>query len=338
MVCTLYLWEQEQHILLKYANIILPFIIVTGILLRLPAACGPVSMEVSAKLMVYVMFGILLVLKNVWIGSFFILAIFSTYYPHYDADSHNAFQCLLVGMLFYYSLTIFNFKRNTLLNIIIAVAVINFLVMWAQWKGFAIFANSRGAGIFGNPNLSSCVMALSVAAFCRNRWKWLLPVPLIGLVMAKSFIGPMAVCLAATILIFRLVGCKNSFLYLVGVLCALSLYIIFVDQPNYQGRIMVWAEGLKHISTWGIGIGHWKQVEPGRWYFAHSDYIETIIEMGLVSGMLIFGYLMSTIKRTCKDNAQFIFGILIMGILSTGAFPMQILPIAMIAGIYEVGI
>jgi O-antigen ligase len=110
-------------------------------------------------------------------------------------------------------------------------------------------------------------MAICLPAFFRTRWRWLIPVPLAGLVMAESLVGVAAIATVGCVYYWlkvkglRLKVKKAISLALIIVVVGVG-YAVFLDKFSWEGqknsRVQTWKESTiialkKPLTGWGYG-------------------------------------------------------------------------------------
>jgi hypothetical protein len=144
---------------------------------------------------------------NKWIGLFLFLTLFSSIYPHFDRITYMARNTVLFSCLWIILIQDNRIKVNHLLNAMCIIALANSVFTILQWAGidpFSVFSfgfikyHYRDVicypGLMANPNELSCILAITTPAFLRNNWYKSYIVVIIGLILAKSTGGVIAIC------------------------------------------------------------------------------------------------------------------------------------------------
>ena len=262
------------------------------------------------------MMGYYLFKVNRWAGALFFLAAISFTHPLYTRFSDDAlFMMMLYGGLY---LVVQREKSQpfligmvvfTLLHVYFAVLQACGItdIMWIPTH------NVRVEGLMGNPNGAAAAIALCIPAFFQKNLKYLLPIPILGLILIDCSGGAIGAILATTIYLFVEFKLWRVFI-VAGGLIALVLFLCFVDTPVIDQRVYGWYKALvlyfkgfdlPFQKVLGVGIGNWKlfndiaikagNIEPG-WTRLHNTFIQGFIEMGFPFLVILTGYLTSLRK------------------------------------------
>lgn len=283
---------------------------------RLPVPSGElrISFQLIMELGIIMAFALFLMMKvNLWIGIFLVMAGFSMVYPQYSRWSYLGFQAVFyasVWFLFLWSMMEKD-KIPWVLNAMCIIALVHLSILFLQQLGCAPFfkpvdPNTRLAvGLMANQNEISALLAISLPAFVRGRWKYFIPAIILGLFLSRSMGGLFAVGIG---FVFYQTMKGRFLLPLALVIIAVLIYALLIDSPGFE-RLVMWQYGAEvGRERWllGGGIGHWKIVMKdilaphlgGTWCAtAHSDIFQLWFEMGIAPILLICGYLWSVARR-----------------------------------------
>ena len=141
-----------------------------------------------------ILFSIAIWQVNKWVAMFLILAGFSSIFPFSTKYSTEAFRAVFIGCIWYYMITqIPKEKIKYMLDAICILALCNIAILICQHFGFdPIFKPKRvGAalpvvGFLSNRNEVSAFLSFCLPAFFRTRWRWLIPLLIIGISISMS--------------------------------------------------------------------------------------------------------------------------------------------------------
>ena len=210
-------------------------------------------------------------------------------------------------------------------------------------------------GFFGNTGDASIFLALVFPAFFRKKWRWFIPLILIGLLLTRALSGIFASFIA---ILYFIVFAVKKYRYKLAIL--FSLFCVWIYQFigttkalfSFSGRLPVWKEIWQYMITQrpiiGCGLGQFQVDFPAiqkainspmlyesaprghRWYWslAHNEYIQLWAELGTIGMVILAGYIVYTLNngRKARSHTQ---KILFAGILSGMAvsvvnFPMHL--------------
>lgn len=291
---------------------------------------------------------------NVWVGLFLILATFSCIYPIFGKASVLARQAVLVGCL-WYSIVVLTVDRANikwLLNCMCLVSIANTVFLALQTIGcdpYAIFSFGMftstvtdNSGLMANRNEASMMISMTMPAFFRRKWISFVLIPVVGLILARSTGGVVAILCGLTFyLLYSGKGKYNPFgihpflrVAILSLGSALGLlFLMFVDTPCVAMRLQIWESGIPGFCQhwlFGSGIGHWKIV-TGQLH-AHNDIFQIIFEMGIFAGVIILGYFYDVYKRISKYTSLLPMTAVVVIIANAlVSFPFYIATTAMIS-------
>jgi len=333
-------------------------LLVGAAVLRFPCDDIRLSFRLVFEFAVVAGLGLIVWRFNRWLALFLGLALVSMMYPFYDRHSYLAFQAVFYGAAWYMLLilAITRKKGHVILNAICILAFFHIVMLILQAVDMdPLFTPVNGgraipAGLMSNRNMVSALLAFCFPAFLRPRWAWGIPAVLLGLVLAKSTGGALALaagmvfyCLASATGTRTMAGVIRNVLILLTVAAGIILYCIYVDRPDMFGsRFDAWANALGYYKQhWimGAGLGHWKVVFQRHmltggtvwWAAAHNEYLQGLFEMGISFALILFGYLQGVIRRFKKEAIIPATALVTVMVNSGVNFPFRIATTAMLA-------
>ena len=332
----------------KLNNWILPVILFLIGAFRFPAHDMRSAMWLTAELGVYLSVSVFIFKQNGWIGSFLILTLISSMYPQFGKWSYLSRNAVVIGCLWYAAvITVKN--TDGLLKAICLIGMVNCFFIILQIFGINfIFIIRPGdiTGIMANRNETSSLIALCLPAYFQLGGKWLLVVPFVlaAFIPVETFGGVLAVIISIGVISWFALKSHIILLISMALLIIAVVYALFFDMPDLSFRPELWsrslAEWFKHPLT-GYGIGHYKFVMNQM--RAHNDVLQAVVEMGIVAGLIMIGYTVSTLRSLYRHGASSLFAaFIIILVLSLVSFPFHIAPTAIIAvtwmAIFEIAI
>lgn len=291
---------------------------------------------------------------NVWVGLFLALATFSCIYPVFGKASVLARQAILIGCLWYsiIVLTVDRANIKWLFNCLCFVSIANTIFLVIQTMGYdpyVIFSLGMftstvtdNSGLMANRNEASMMISMTMPAFFRRKWILFVLIPIVGLVLAKSTCGVIAIlCGIGFCLLYSGKGEHNPFgihpFLRVAILSLCGafflLFLAFIDTPCIAMRLQIWESGIPGLCQhwlFGSGIGHWKIVT--RQLHAHNDILQIVFEMGIFAGVIILGYCYDIYKRISKYTSLLpMMAVIVIVFNALVSFPFYIATTAMIA-------
>lgn len=310
---------------------------------------------------------------NLLVGLFLILATFSSHYPGISKYSVQAHRMVLAGVI-WYSVCVWALDGGKgigwVLDAICIIALANVVMLVCQYFNFDPIHytvktkyESQQLDLIPNVGLMSChngaaaMLAITFPAFLRMkrrwlgfRWVYLFPLPLLGMVIAHTFAGPLAVAISLAVVVFIVVpGLKRKLLVVAGVIflgaLLLGAYANWVDVPDTGWRWNAWkfAIGKLYPQHWifGSGIGHWKIIYSKAIVAmrtggdvmaqAHNEFVQGLFEMGIGFALILIGYLISIWKRYRPDALISVMALVAIIVNSMVFFPFHIGLSAMVA-------
>ncbi len=316
---------------------------------RFPADDLRLSYQLLAEVAACGLFAVALYRVNAWVGCFAAAACFSWIFPVYNAGSFLTFRAILIGLVWFYLMATMGDKRTVdwLLNAMCIIAVCHVAMLCLQEFNLdplfsAADGNSRPVGLMSNRNEVSALLAFCLpAGFVGRRW-WVIPVCVMGLLMARTLGGAVAALVAATVFcLYSYRGTHPAKLIPVVIALGAGLFFLLNGQDSLAYRLAAWREGVRlylESPFIGHGLGHWKAIVgvipgagPGRWTVAHNEFIQGAVEMGLILPVLVVGYGVSVLRRISKANIVGAAAIAAVVVNSCVNFPLHIGTTALLA-------
>ena len=306
---------------------------------------------------------------NLWVGLFLPFALVMAHIPHPTPYSGEALLMVILGSVLY--LIFYNiYDRRVVFTILCLFALANVFAVILQLTKLdfqltinkALFLSDKSIriGMLDCRNSLSAALAICLPAFFGSRWKWFIPIVLLGIVLAKS-VGGM---LAATPALFYysqkyffdkfkhyhvpkyLIFAYAGLIVLIGGV----LFVKYIDVPNYKSRWAAWkmygelnTEYKLDIANplVGQGLGHWKAIfkrkdirekigydagvsKPLYYAQAHNEYMQVDFEMGLFGIALIIGFMVGVLRRVKNTDPRPILALLAIVIDAMVFFPFHI--------------
>ncbi|MEW5692572.1 MAG: O-antigen ligase family protein [Candidatus Hydrogenedentota bacterium] len=113
-----------------------------------------------------------------------------------------------------------------------------------------------------------------------------------------------------------------------------KLYINTIDDPSLKMRFILWKMGLMMFLDnwlWGVGPGHIESVynkyafdwlKTSLWDDLHSDYIQILVEYGIIGFLSYISYIFFTLKCSYKLSCNYF--LLLIFILLCGCFQLML--------------
>ena len=268
---------------------------------------------------------------NVWIGLFVALTAVMAIYPEFGRFALLRRDAILMGVGWYVLLK-FNADRDLIFNGICVLSIINSLFLILEWCGLdpymimsmGLFSSvdSTITGLMTNQNEASVLIGISLPLFFRGRWRWFIPLIALSLLPAESTVGIVCVLTSAIVYMFHR---KDTMLGVVVVgilLILLPLYVTYWDANGLSSawRIRYNLIGLDILKDHpaGIGLGHWHLVTNQ--VHAHNDILQIIVEMGLVCGVLVGGFFITTFYHTDLMGRTILVSMVVASLVSFSWF------------------
>lgn len=257
-------------------------------------------------------------LKNWWLKGFLVWSLIATIH-NYNKWSFLVLHTIVLMMVFYQILCDnLNHKNSVyLLNVICVLALLQTTLMILQYYDiwFLFRPKTIGTrplvGFLANPNHAGAFLALSLPAFFRRKWIWLIPIVLLGLVMADSTGAMIAATIGTMAFVWFIVPSKRwLFVPLVllagaGVIWKYDLSAIFSINARFQAWKGILTDYIPLKWFMGWGLGQFKVSFPkiyqlfisgypsttSRWEYAHNEFIQLWAEWGIIGLGMVLGYL-----------------------------------------------
>lgn len=177
--------------------------------------------------------------------------------PFHQAIEPEIMLALAAYLVLYLMVASFNWDREWLWNTICGVAIISVAHQVGQsfglWIGQVPLSPKSYVGLLSNTNEVSAFLAVCLPSFFRKGWKWLIPIPLIGMYLGVSIGGTVAAYLAGIVYLglnFKRMGFRRVCLWFMAMTILLSVFIVHKD-PALRGSLI----GMKEIKIGSMSIG-----------------------------------------------------------------------------------
>jgi len=336
-----------------------------SILLIFAVLGTPLLTITDVRLSGQVMFEVIIVLAlaigiakiNLWCGLFLILAFGSALHPFNTEDSIFAFRYVFFGILWYSVLVLTVKDVKWLLHGIRIICFVNIFWLGLQFFGLDPLTvptklweeTTLRVGLLANQNEVSALIAFCSPAFLIGRWKYFLSIVLLGLALTMTIGGTLSffIGMAFYVIVTNPLSrfCTKSELTIILFMCFISMsffYCVFISSPTFK-RMEAWTKGIEFYKTrwiFGYGIGHWKQVFgmayqhkviDSWWVYAHNEFVQGLLEMGIGFAVIITGYLTNIFRRFTKETVIPITAIVIIIANCVVNFPFHIAQTAIVA-------
>lgn len=218
---------------------------------------------------------------NRWIGALYLYTV-ATIPFHQAISIEIMFALACYGLLF---LAVTNcHKTDWIWNVFCIAALVNVAYQITQFFGLWLMQVPTAGltsyvGILSNTNETSAFLAVTLPCFFRARWKWLLPIPVLGLFLSSSIGGAVAAGLGGLLwcaLNLRWIGYKRALAAAVVILIILggaverkaARYESYGSDlvTHYKSdRVRYWIEELAPVASmkpFGWGLGQFQYVMP----------------------------------------------------------------------------
>jgi O-antigen ligase len=165
-------------------------------------------------------------------------------------------------------------------------------------------------GLMGNQDDQSCVIAVMLPVFLRKGRLKLLWIPILGLVLAKSFIGVAAAVAVFLIVAITLKTARFRAMLLIALFCSVLLFHFFVKPFNFANqkhiRLDIWKSSItvalvKPLAGWGFA--QYDKVIP---LLTSHKYLSSQSQESLVRGVVDKVALAKAAQRLyAKDTTYF---------------------------------
>lgn len=258
----------------------------------------------------------------------------------------------LVG--YYLAMSSEEFDKEFFYDAIIAVALVNVAWQIMQWAGvFFILSPETGAsmqyaGLMGNVNDMSDLLAISSPVFFRGKRKRLVPILVLGLALARSWQGVVAVSTVVIVWSSRNLGLRYGAASVVLALVLLFTFHVAVKPLNIDNNLktrgVVWVETARAalerpLTGWGFGqfgkIMNPRINQSETWMQAHNEYVEWFFIAG-VPGLVLMALFLSKWFYTSwglPDQIP-VYGVIAACVCSVFGFPWHVLPNLLLTATY----
>lgn len=313
------------------------------------------SIPVSAAKMLLLEWGMwfyiaLFFLKNKWLRVWLIWVVLCLIFQ-YNRYSYAFANTILLYTLFYQVLSVKLTKRHIgfILNGICLIVWLHLCWMVLQWQGvYWLYKVGRSGGwnVFGlvsNANNAGMLLALSVPAFLRPKWRWLLPAVIGGIILSRHETSLVAVLIGLWFYLFIKFP-RRRFTYTGLIIVACLGYVKFCNPKDIMYSITIRLSGyrkmwqlIKGSPLQGLGLGQFRNVFPvvqryiykdaSLFFRAHNVPLQLLVDQGAVGLGLMAGFIFSNIERFLKNRNELGFlaliGILISLVGGLGHFTAQ---------------
>lgn len=289
-------------------------------------------------------------LKNKWLKAWFIWVLLCLILQ-YNRYSYAFANTILLYTLFYQVMEDRLTERRIghILNGICMIAWLHLIWMVLQWQGtyWLYKSAARGQwaifGFLGNANNAGMLLALSVPAFLRRKWCWMLPGVIGGIILSKHETSLVAVAIGLWLYLF-INSPKRRFIY-TGLMTIACLGYVRLRNPTDMvhsisirllGYRKMW-ETIRGSPLQGLGLGQFRNVfyvlqrhfykDASLFFRAHNVPIQLLFEQGAVGLGLMAGFIFSNMERFLKNRTELGFiafiGIIISIVGGLGHFTAQ---------------
>lgn len=227
----------------------------------------------------------------VMMQSFYIvagIAFFAAYYERHDKESlHLVLNGMAIGAIIQSIFGITDYLNIDLYEAIIRPFTADFVIV-------KVAVTQEITGSFGHSNLLGSYLALTLPAFFRPRWAWLIPLPVLVVIISKSFMG-MGACLAAGLyyLNARYGIFDRLWIYVASAWGMFTLFYVGINGADSQRfdawrTIFSWVD-LKHFLV-GMGPGWFASMRlmlsDGVMAQEHSGFIAAFNVLGILAFLI----------------------------------------------------
>ena len=236
----------------------------------------------------------------------------------------------------------------------IAITIFSFFqfIGWNPWGAIkaGYLCDNIVSACLDNPNVVGMYLVLALPLFFMfKEAKYALGLLIVigGIIITKSHFS-IALALFACFAYFALRYRKN--IWFISTMIALSIFLgaIVIGQMDFakiqmngmSGRLDVWKFGIDRVKEnpiFGQGIGIWKNFQyvdnhHTTWYSAHNDWLERLIEIGIIGIFLMVLVIVNAFRRFTYSDENFSFLIMFATfiIMMFGSFPLEVPTIAML--------
>lgn len=237
-----------------------------------------------------------------------------------------------------------------ILNGICIIAWVHLIWMVLQWQGiYWLYKVGRigGWNIFGfvgNANNAGMLLALSVPAFLRPKWRWMLPFAIGGIFLSKHETSLVAVLIGFIVYAWFKWPRKYSLIFIGSVIIACFGYVIYRAPKDLAYSVNIRLNGywkmwqvIKASPLQGLGLGQFRNVfhavqryfykDTSVFFRAHNVPLQLLFEQGAIGLGLMAGFIFSNIEKFLRNKTESGFlafiGIVISLIGGLGHFTAQ---------------
>lgn len=176
-------------------------------------------------------------------------------------------------------------NMDNILNGMAIGCIIQSLIVMVSAFGFPIYFNfvsifikdlddtnigSLGIGSLGNSNLLASYVALTAISLFRRKWAYLIPLPIITLLIADSMMGYASLLAGSAFFLnqkFNLI--HKAWLYILSSTAMVTVFFTGAGGQDHN-RFHTWTEIFKRVD-----IGHFLVGKGPGWFFAHGVPLST---------------------------------------------------------------
>jgi len=164
------------------------------------------------------------------------------------------------------------------------------------------------AGTLGNKNFFAAILAITMPMFFRKKWCWFLPIIILVLFLQQTTGGIVAatVAIAYFLLKSKQFRIETKALIFASLAFGFVVFVQFFDTIALDDfRRYTWWDILRSMPQW-IYLGNGPGSYPiwGGAEHVHNDYFEAFFEGGIVSMVIITGYLISILYNAYHQKSQ----------------------------------
>lgn len=282
-------------------------------------------------------------LLNIWIifpYIHFILALFTTYIV---CSTLQAIDFIKIA------------KAICLTSMCVSVyALLEVIGLEPAGKIFKFYHGNHLVALLGQPNVMGNYMAIVLPFyFCFKETKYKLGflLALVCVILSKSHIAQFCAFFGLILYLFLKYRHNKKITALILIIFLIaSIFggMVFKDRLERDGlsqRVLCWKESFNRFKDnpfFGQGIGIYKTFEimpveanQVKWFFAHSDWFERAIELGLFGAFLLVLIVLNSLKgfNYSKDNLigfSYYSSFVVFLLLMLFSFPVEIAPLCLL--------
>ncbi len=272
-----------------------------------------------------------------WLGILFLLyaSISLAWAPDLNEGMQDVWKLWICAGVFVLGAT--TDLRRVFMGLALGFAV-NSTIVVAQcygWEG--ILQIAPPAGLFSNKNFGGEAAALVVVGLIGIRLWWLVPLPLITLLLSTSKAGLLAAAIGILFVAPPLIRWAAA---------ALVLIFASVLSESFTGhvgslmqRVGVWEDLVRNLTWLGHGAGSFYILMPDisvfnrasvRFDFAHNDWLQLVFEYGIGAAPLFAGLILAFVRGTSKVAQAVLLAFIVEGCFG---FPLHLPVTAFVAAL-----